>query len=142
MTKTKLTINEIYSIDYELNGLLNPATGVVISKGLLGHKLSLLMKYRLTEFAQKIKKIKDTVESIRMDLVKEVGVLDKEKNQYSIPLKIDNQDNPNYKKYQTEIEKLFSEEREIEHYPFKLEHLDFETEENFPIFLTKIITEE
>lgn len=151
MTKTKLTISEIYSLDVELNGFRNPQNGVALSKGLLNHKLNLLMKYRLTEFADTISAIKKNSEKARMELFKELGrVSDKNPDQYEIPEKVTvNEegvdveiDNPNLVKYKEEADKLFESTKMVEHYPFKIESFVLETEENFPIFLSKIVTTE
>ena len=40
MAHIKLTLQEIYKLNSELNGFVNPSTGEILSLGLLNEKLS------------------------------------------------------------------------------------------------------
>lgn len=153
MIKTKLTISEIINLESELNGVSNQQTGEVLFKGLLNHKLPLLVKYRLTEFADKLVKIKKNTFKLQQDLYKELGEQVKDKPDiYEVKRKIkikkedsDEEieiDNPNLKKLNEEIKSLSESEKELEHYPFRITDFAIETEETFPIFLSKIVREE
>ena len=53
MAHIKLTLQEIYKLDSELNGYVNPSTGEILSLGLLNETLSLPTKYWLTDLAKK-----------------------------------------------------------------------------------------
>jgi hypothetical protein len=151
MNKTTLNLGEIYGLDGELNGVLNQQTGARLSKGILGQALPLLQKYWLGELNDEISKQKKAIDKLRDELVIKYGVPD-DKGGYTIPLSIDKVDeegnvekndndeavkviNPNFEKFNEEFAALLEETREIEHYPFKIENLDFTTDEVYPVFM-------
>jgi hypothetical protein len=150
MNKITLTLGEIYTLEAELAGAVNQQTGEQKVKGLLNQNISLLQKYWLTDLVGDLQKHKKNVDKLRDELIVKFGKAD-EKGGTSIPLSIDKLDedgnpvlgedgnpvkvlNPNFQEFNTEMEKLFSEERELEHYPFKIEDFDIKTDESYGVF--------
>ena len=150
MNKTTLTLGEIYTLESELAGAVNQQTGEKTLKGLLSQSISLLQKYWLTDLAEDLAKHKKNVDAIRNDLIKKHGEpvengglsisvsinkLDEEGNSVlnedGTPVKVLN---PKFQEFNDEMEKLFAETREIEHYPFKIEDFDFKTDETYAVF--------
>ena len=54
MEKSSLKLHEYYTLEAELNGVVNQQTGQVVSKGLLSEKIKLTTKYWITDLAKKI----------------------------------------------------------------------------------------
>lgn len=150
MNKTTLTLGEIYALESELAGAVNQQTGEKTLKGLLAQQISLLQKYWLTDLAEDLAKHKKNVDGLRNELIKEYGETI-ENGGMSISLSIDKLDeegnpvlgedgkaikvlNPKFQTFNEEMEKLFAETKEIEHYPFKLEDFDFKTDEVYAVF--------
>jgi hypothetical protein len=150
MNKTTLTLGEIYTLEAELAGAANQQTGEKTLKGLLAQSISLLQKYWLTDLAEDLGKHKKNVDAIRNDLIKKHGE-PVENGGLSISVSIDKLDeegnpvlneegkpvkvlNPKFQEFNDEMEKLFAETREIEHYPFKIEDFDFKTDETYAVF--------
>lgn len=150
MNKTTLTLGEIYALETELAGAVNQKTGEKTVKGLLGQEVSLLQKYWLTDLVEDLAKHKKNVDKIRNELITKFGE-EGEKGSISIPLSIDKLDddgnvvngedgnpvkviNPKFQEFNAELEKLFAETREIEHYPFKIEDFDIKTDESYGVF--------
>lgn len=151
MNKTTLTLGEIYALDAELNGSFKQPSGERLTKGLLGQQISLLQKYWVGELNDSVQKHKKNIDKLRDELIIKFGE-GTEKSGYTIPLSIDKKDaegnpvlqedgtvekvlNPNFEEFNKEVTVLFEETREIEHYPFKLENFDIETDEFYPIFM-------
>jgi glutathionyl-hydroquinone reductase len=150
MLKLTLTLGEIYTLDTELTGTINQQSGEKLTKGLLGQNISLLQKYWLTDLSEEVGKLKKTVDTLRNELVQKLGEPG-ENGTVSIPMAIDKRDendlvvlneenepikvlNPKFQEFNLEMEKLLSESREIESYPFKIEDFDFKTDENYSVF--------
>jgi hypothetical protein len=150
MNKTTLTLGEIYALESELAGSVNQQTGEKTLKGLLAQQISLLQKYWLTDLAEDLTKHKKNVDGIRNDLIKKHGE-PVENGGLSISVSIDKLDeegkpvlneegkplkvlNPKFQQFNEEMEKLFAETNEIEHYPFKIEDFDFKTDESYSVF--------
>jgi len=150
MNKTTLTLGEIYTLEAELAGAANQQTGEKTLKGLLSQSISLLQKYWLTDLAEDLGKHKKNVDAIRNDLIKKHGE-PVENGGLSISVSIDKLDeegnpvlneegkpvkviNPKFQEFNEEMEKLFAETREVEHYPFKIEDFDFKTDETYAVF--------
>jgi hypothetical protein len=150
MNKTTLTLGEIYALEAELAGQVNQQTGEKTVKGLLSQSISLLQKYWLTDLAEDLAKHKKNVDSIRNELIQKHGQptdnggisisvyidkLDEEGNPVldaqGNPIKIINS---KFQEFNDEMEKLLAENREIEHYPFKIEDFDFKTDETYAVF--------
>ena len=65
MEKSSLKLHEYYTLEAELNGVVNQQTGQVVSKGLLGEKIKLTTKYWITDLAKKAVSEKEAVEKIK-----------------------------------------------------------------------------
>jgi hypothetical protein len=150
MNKTTLTLGEIYTLEAELAGQVNQQTGEKTVKGLLSQSISLLQKYWLTDLVEDLGKHKKNVDAIRNELIQKHGE-PVENGGISIAVSIDKLDeegnpvlneegnpvkviNPKFQQFNEEMEKLFAESREIEHYPFKIEDFDFKTDETYTVF--------
>lgn len=155
MIKTKLTVSELYSLDAELQGLVNQKTNEVIFKGILHEEIPVTAKYWLNRLSDKTSSIKSTAEKINKELIEKYGELDEVTKNYRILHKIEEKDskgkvvkkdgkpvmidNPNYIAYNKEIKEVYEQEHEIEHAIFKLEDFDLKTSGNYPT-LYKILT--
>lgn len=154
MNKTKLTLGEIFALEAELAGITNQQTGEKTLKGLLNQSISLLQKYWITDLVEDLGKHKKNIDKIRNEMIEKYGEK-KDDNTITIPVKITkkNEDgtdflndegktveviNPNFQMFNEEMEKLFAEEREIEHYPFKLEDFNITTDESYSVFFKLI----
>jgi hypothetical protein len=137
MAYIKLTLNEIYKLDSELNGFANQETGEILSLGLLSENLSLPTKYWLTNLAKKTSSEKSIIDQLRKDLIVKYGTKDKNDN-FEITVWIDETKtnfNPLYVQFQEEFNGLLQEVKEIEYHEFKLEEFnDVKTSDNYIIF--------
>lgn len=145
MEKTVLKLQEFYALETELLGLKNNQTDEVISKGLLGEKIKLTTKYWLNDLVKKISSEKEELDKLRTELVTKYGTSDDNGN-LVIPFYINEvideetkevvsrEVNPNFQLFQKEFGDLLNEEREIEHYTFKLE--DFDNVESEGVYST------
>jgi hypothetical protein len=145
MEKVTLKLQEFYSLESELNGVVNNQTGEVVAKGLLSEKIKLTTKYWLHDLSKKVSTEKESVEKLKEELIKKYG---EEKNgAISIPLYINEQIdeetkeivsreiNPSFIKFQEDFNTLLQEERELEFKEFKLgEFENVETESNYNTF--------
>ena len=147
MEKISLKLHEILTLDAELNGVKNQQTGEVTIKGLANEKLSLVVKYHMNELSKKVAAEKQSVETLREELIKKLGteedgqvfikmydeVKDEEGNVVSRSL------TQNFIEFNSEYDKLLNEEKELEYRPFELSELaSVETEENYDIFFKLI----
>jgi hypothetical protein len=149
MEKSSLKLHEYYTLEAELNGVVNQQTGQVVSKGLLGEKIKLTTKYWLTDLAKKAVAEKEAVEKIKEELIKKHGDTD-EQGGISIPMYINivtdeegqivsREVNPKFVEFQNEFNALLDEEREVEHNAFKLEEFDsVESDANYQVFFKLI----
>ena len=137
MAHIKLTLQEIYKLDSELNGFVNPSTGEILSLGLLNEKLSLPTKYWLTDLAKKTSSEKLVINQLKEDLIAKYGTKDKD-NIFEIEVWTDEtktEFNPSYIQYQQEFNTLLQEVIEIEYHEFKLDDFkNIETSDNYTIF--------
>ena len=137
MAHIKLTLQEIYKLDTELNGYANQSTGEILSLGLLNEKLSLPTKYWLTDLAKKTSSEKLVIDQLKEDLIAKYGTKDKD-NIFEIEVWTDETKtdfNPLYIQYQQEFSTLLQEEKEIEYHEFKLNDFkNIETSNNYVIF--------
>lgn len=149
MEKSSLKLHEYYTLEAELNGVVNQQTGQVVSKGLLSEKIKLTTKYWLTDLAKKAVAEKEAVEKIKEELIKKHGETD-DQGGISIPMYINvvtNEEgqtvsrdiNPKFVEFQNEFNSLLEEEREVEHNAFKLEEFDsVESDANYQVFFKLI----
>jgi hypothetical protein len=137
MAHIKLTLQEIYKLDIELNGFVNQATGEMLSFGLLCEKLNLPTKYWLTDLAKKTSSEKLVINQLKEDLIAKYGTKDKD-NIFEIEVWTDEtktEFNPSYIQYQQEFNTLLQEVIEIEYHEFKLDDFkNIETSDNYTIF--------
>ena len=137
MAHIKLTLQEIYKLDSELNGFVNPSTGEILSLGLLNEKLSLPTKYWLTDLAKKTSSEKLVIDQLKEDLITKYGTKDKDNN-FEILVWTDEtktEFNPLYVQFQEEFNTLLKEVIEIEYHEFKLDDFkNIETSDNYTIF--------
>lgn len=140
MQTTKLTLQEIYGLESELFGLTN-SNQEVLMKGILSQNLSLKNRYWLSRLGESIQAEKKAVDTLRDQLIKELGEVD-EKGNYSLQPMIEEKVNPNFVKFQEELSALLKEEKEITHAVFTLEQFEsLETSEHYPVFM-KLLTVE
>lgn len=167
MDKITLKLFEFYTLDAELNGVVNQSTGEKISQGILQEKLSLVTKYWLTDLAKKVAAEKTSIEGLKNDLIKKYGTPDDNGN-ISIPMVIDDLDqegnqqpflnengeqrkdsfgnpifkkkiNPEYQSFEKDFNELLQTEREVEYKALKLEDFEkVETSENY-VTLFKLV---
>lgn len=159
MEKITLKLYEFYTLDADLNGIVNPQNNQRISSGLLQEKLSLTTKYWLTKLAKKVAEEKALIEELKNDIIKKYGKAD-DKGNVSIPMLIDDTDedgnviktknedgsevskkkiNPDYQTFETEFNQLLQTEKEIEYKAFKLEEFEkVETAENYATFFNLV----
>ena len=137
MAHIKLTLQEIYKLNTELNGFINPSTSKILSLGLLNEKLSLPTKYWLTDLAKKTSSEKLVINQLKEDLIAKYGTKDKD-NIFEIEVWTDEtktEFNPSYIQYQQEFNTLLQEVIEIEYHEFKLDDFkNIETSDNYTIF--------
>ena len=144
MEKVTLKLQEFYSLESELNGLINNQTGETVAKGLLGEKIRLTTKYWLHDLLKKVSTEKESVEKLREELIKKYGV--KKDGAVSIPVYINEvidddtkeiisrEINPSFVLFQNDFNSLLQEERELEYHPFKL--AEFENVETNGVYVT------
>jgi hypothetical protein len=125
MEKIKLSLNEALSLEFELNGEVNPQTKEVVFNGLLAEKMSLKTKYWLTKLSDKLSSEKKTILGLRDDLIKKYG---KEKEDGSVEVKpyLDEEgkeENPDFISFSKEMNDLLLEEKEFEYNPIPLDDL-------------------
>ena len=149
MEKVSLKLHEYYSLEAELNGLVNNQTGEVIAKALLSEKIKLTTKYWLTDLNKKVSTEKEAIEKLKEELIKKHGEADETGN-IGISMYINvvtneagevvsREINPKYVEFQTDFNALLNEERELEYHAFKLEEFDnVETDGNYPVFFKLI----
>jgi hypothetical protein len=147
MEKISLKLHEILTLDAELNGAKNQQTGEVTIKGLANEKLSLVVKYHMNELSKKVASEKQSVETLREELIKKLGT--EEDGQVFIKMYDELKDeegnvvsrslSENFIEFNKEYETLLSEIKELEYRPFELSELaSIETEENYEIFFKLI----
>jgi hypothetical protein len=144
MEKIKLSLNEALSLEFELNGEVNPQTKEVIFNGLLAEKMSLKTKYWLTKLSDKLSSEKKTILGLRDDLIKKYG---KEKEDGSVEVKpfLDEENkelNPEFTKFSQEMNELLLEEKEFDYNPIPLDDLaDISTEGRYNLIF-KLVKED
>jgi hypothetical protein len=144
MNKIKLKLHEFYSLEAELNGVINQETGQVIIASLISQTKKLTTKYWLNDLAKKVAVEKEAVESLKQELIKKHGEADEEGSVF-IPMYINivkdeegntvsRDANPKFIEFQNDFNALLNEEREVEYKGFKLE--EFENVEGEGIYST------
>lgn len=150
MKKIKLSLLEVYELDVELKGFINPSTGEKLSKGLLEEKLTIATKYKLSDLADKVQKEIVKINGFKEELIKTLGTVDEEGN-IGIPLRINqtyNEDgsldkwdiNPVFNDYNAQLTELLQQEVEFDSHEIEVESINVETEV-YPKILFKIINQ-
>jgi len=142
MSQITLKLNEILTLEAELNGFTNPQTGEKVLEGFLKEKLNLATKYRLTKLSEELKKEKSILDGLRDDLIKEYGT--EEDGQTTIKMFEDKKQtkiNPKFVEFQSKYTELLDEEKVIDYTPLTISDLDkVESNENYSV-LFKLIQE-
>jgi|SanBayMetagenome_1026888.scaffolds.fasta_scaffold35400_2 hypothetical protein len=140
MEKKTLKLADYIQLEAELNGVVNQKNGEKVFQGLLSQKLSLNVKYWLTDLAKKIKEQTDACEALKNELIKKFG--EEKEGMIQIPFFIDGEGeekikNPALISFEQEYSKLLEETRELEYKPIKLSDLaSIETEETYSVFFS------
>jgi hypothetical protein len=124
MEKITLSLNDALSLEFELNGAINPENKEVIFNGLLAEKMSLKTKYWLTKLSDKLSSEKKTILGLRDELIKKYGK--EEGSQIFIKPYLDEENkeiNPDFTKFSQEMNELLLEEKEFEYNPIPLDDL-------------------
>ena len=149
MNKIKLKLHECYALEAVLNGVVNQETGQVIIASLISQTKKLTTKYWLNDLAKKVAVEKESVESLKQELIKKYGESD-EQGSVFIPMYINivkdeegnivsRDANPKFIEFQSNFNDLLNEEREVEYKGFKLEEFeDVEAEGVYSTFFKLI----
>jgi hypothetical protein len=150
MKKIKLSLLEVYGLDVELKGFTNPSTLEKLQKGLLDEKLSIAIKYKLSDLSDKVGVEISKINKFKEELIKTLGNTDENGN-IGIPLRINqtfNEDgsldtwdiNPVYNEYNKQLNELLNQEVEFDFNEIAIEDLNIESEV-YPKILFKIINQ-
>lgn len=145
MEKKTLKLAEYYQLEAELNGVTNQQTGERVLNGVLAQKLSLGVKYWLTDLAKRVKEQTEACETLKNELIKKHG--EEKDNGVQIPYTVKDADgkdiiNPKFVEFQKEYQSLLNEERDLEYKELKLSDLSsIETEETYTLLFSLLKTE-
>lgn len=152
MQNTSLLLSQILPLEAEVNGIVNPQTGEVISKGLMREVLKFKTKYWLMQLSEDLTEERKRIDTIRESLIKELGEVGEDGN-ISIPVfinvvldeegkEVSKDINPKFLEFQEKFNELLNETKEISHGKFLLEDFDLvESAEVYPTFFKLISTE-
>lgn len=122
MAKTKLTIDQILQLDAEINGFTNPQTGDVIYEGFMKQPLSIILKYELKEFSDKLKSEREKVDGLRNELIEKFGEKTEDGGVQITPTIVEKKGkneetvrNPKYVEFIGEYNQLLQKEIELDH---------------------------
>lgn len=153
MEKIALKLYEFYNLEAELNGVTNPQTGEITSKGLLAEKIKMTTKYWLNDLVKKLVTEKEACEALKQELIKKHGEADEQGN-VSIPMYINevkNEEdqtvsreiNPKFVEFQNEFNAVLNEDKELEYKGFTLEEFEnVESEGKYNTFFKLIKVED
>jgi Ca2+-binding EF-hand superfamily protein len=120
MEKIELTLLDVLSLEAELNGVVeNKQTTFA---GLLSEELSFTTKYRLTKLAKELSAEAETINNLKIELIKKYG----EEGDGKIEVKQFDKDGnttEEYTKYIKELFELFSEKKEFSYTPISLDEM-------------------
>jgi len=152
MQNTTLQLGQILQLETEVNGVVNTQTGETISKGLLKEVLKFKTKYWLMQLSDDLVEEKKKIETVRDQLVKELGEED-ETGAISLPVFINEvkdeegkivsrEVNPKFLDFQEKFNELLAETKEVAHGKFLLEDFEaVESAEVYPVFFKLISAE-
>jgi len=122
MAVTNLTIDQILQLDAEINGFQNPQTGEVVYEGFSKQPLSILLKYELSEFSERLTSEREKVDGLRNELITKYGESTEEGGIQISPTiqqkkgkKTEEVKNPKYVEFLGEYQKLLQKNIEFEH---------------------------
>ncbi len=143
MKNLTVKLFEIYSLQSELNGLINQQNGEKVKTGILDEEISLVAKYWINQLNDVITAEVKTLDTQREELIKKYGTAD-EQGGVSLQMVIKEMDkdgkevskmNPNFAEFNKEFNELLSQEKELTYHPIKLETLTSVTSgNNYPTF--------
>lgn len=145
MAKVSLKLFELYTLETELNGIVNQETGNVVSPGLLNEKIKLSIKHRLNNLLKEINEEKQEVEKVRSSFIEKHGEVS-ESGEVSINpfINVETNDkgeivssevNPKFVEFRQEFNSYLQEEREFQFGSFTQKDLDsIEAFGNYPTF--------
>jgi hypothetical protein len=136
----KLTIEDCLNLEIEIAGFKNEH-GEILLKGLLNEPLNLKTKYWLNKLLTKLQSEKKHFTESRDSLIKELGEVQEDGN-ILIPMLKDGEQNPNILEFNKQVQELLKQEIEIKVNKFQIESFDFESDENYPTFMSKCIEDE
>lgn len=144
MEKITLPLIQVYSLEAELNGAFNPATGEKITDGFLKEKLNLGTKYRLTGLAEKLAAEKKKIDECREELVKKLGT---EKDGSIFIQQFEDEETRKFSKawiqFQEEFGAFLNEEIELEYTPISVAELEkIDSESNYTLIFKLVKSEE
>lgn len=135
----KLTIADCLNLEIEIAGFKNNE-GKVLLKGLLNEPLNLKTKYWLNRLVTKLQAEKKAFNDSRDSIIKELGE-EQEDGSITIPYEVEGKENPKAIEFNKQTEELLKQDVEIEVHKFSIENFDFESDSNYPTFMTKCIEE-
>lgn len=135
---------ELINLEAELVGIVNTKTGEQIRKGLLQQNISITDKYWLDSLAKQLNEEKETINSLRDELIKKYGTEDANGN-IGISMFLDEEEeledgtkqkkiNQTYIDFNNEFGDLLNQEKEFKVYTFPLKNLSgIKTEDSYPL---------
>jgi hypothetical protein len=152
MAKITLKLYEFYSLEAELNGVIDQQTGQKVSNGLLLERLKVTTKYWLQELAKKAAAEKEACEAIRQDLIKKYGEEDEQGNiaiqQFINVVKdtdgkpVSGDINPKFIEFQTEWNNFLNEDKDLDFRDFKLSEFEETKSDSALTTFFKLVTAE
>ena len=143
MKNLTVKLFEIYSLQSELNGLINQQNGEKVKSGILDEEIGLVAKYWINQLNDVITAEVKTLDTQREELIKKYGTAD-EQGGVSLQMVIKEMDkdgkevskmNPNFAEFNKEFNELLSQEKELSYHPIKLETLsEVKSGNNYPTF--------
>ena len=143
MKNLTVKLFEIYSLQSELNGLINQQTGEKVKTGILDENIGLVAKYWINQLNDLVGAEAKVLDTQREELIKKYGTADEEGG-VSLQMVIKEMDkdgkevskmNPKFAEFNKEFNELLSQEKELSYHPIKLETLsDVKSDNNYPNF--------
>jgi len=143
MKNLTVKLFEIYSLQSELNGLINQQTGEKVKTGILDENIGLVAKYWINQLNDLVAAETKVLDAQREELIKKYGTADEEGG-ISLQMVIKEMDkdgkevskmNPKFADFNKEFNELLSQEKELSYHPIKLETLaDVKSDNNYPNF--------
>jgi hypothetical protein len=143
MKNLKVKLFEIYSLQSELNGLINQQSGEKVKNGILDEEIGLVAKYWINQLNDVVSAEVKTLDTQREELIKKYGTAD-DQGGVSLQMVIKEMDkdgkevskmNPNFAEFNKEFNELLSQEKELSYHPIKLETLsEVKSGNNYPTF--------